>query len=94
MCPVFRTHGKLSRSAVLQARIQNTHPGANDLQTKLGILRGSGNGDSGKTLLPRAQQSPYEHEFAQVIGVVIGNEERFAEDGLAVAVGNFCEQVG
>jgi hypothetical protein len=33
-------------------------------------------------------------EFAEVVGVVVGDEEDFAEDGLAVAMGERSEEIG
>src|SRR5260370_37713765 len=42
---------------------------------------------------PGAHQSPYGHQLSQVVGVVVGHQKRFAQQGLALAVRNRGEQV-
>ena len=37
---------------------------------------------------PGSERTPYVHELGYVIGVVIGHQQRFAQDGLAVCPGN------
>jgi hypothetical protein len=63
----------------------------NDLQIEVGEIFEL---DSGSALVPGTQQPAQEHQFTQVVGVVVGDEESFAQDGLAVAVRNFGEKVG
>jgi hypothetical protein len=41
--------------------------------------------------VPRAEQLPDENDLSYVVCIVVGDEHGFAEDGLAVAVGDFGE---
>ena len=43
---------------------------------------------------PVAQRPPDHDQLSQVVGVVIGDEQGFAEDRLSVPVGDAGEQVG
>lgn len=43
--------------------------------------------------LPRAQQPPHQHQLADVIGIVVGRQQRFAEHRLPVPVGNSRKKV-
>src|ERR1700749_3247930 len=45
-------------------------------------------------LVPRAEEAAEEDEFADVVGVVVGDEERFAEKILAVAPAKGFVEVG
>jgi len=45
-------------------------------------------------LFPGAQLATEQEQFAEVVGVVVGSEQDFAEDGLAVAVGERGEEIG
>ena len=42
-------------------------------------------------LFPCAESSAQENQLTDVIRVVVGCEQNLPEDGLTVAVGNFCE---
>src|SRR5438445_246952 len=42
---------------------------------------------------PRAQQLPEQHQLPNVIGVVVGNEQRLAQDRLTTAMRNAGEQI-
>ena len=46
-----------------------------------------------EALVPRAEKAPQQNEFAKVIGVVVGDKESLAQDGLTVAVRNLLKQV-
>jgi hypothetical protein len=52
-----------------------------------------GCGRHGAGLFPGAQLAAEQEQFAKVVGVVIGQEEGFAQNGLAVAVGQRGEKV-
>ena len=43
---------------------------------------------------PRAQQAAQEHQFAEMIRVMVGHEEHFSEDGLPAAMGNLRIEIG
>jgi hypothetical protein len=43
---------------------------------------------------PGAQKTPQQHQLAKVVGVVVGHQEGFAEDGLAVAPGEAAVEIG
>jgi len=47
----------------------------------------------GAGLFPGAQLAAQQEQFAKVVGVVVGQKEGFAQDGLAVAVGQRGEKV-
>jgi hypothetical protein len=49
-------------------------------------------GESGLVLV--AQQTAQKDQMPNVVGGVIGNEESFAQNGLAVSAGNFREEIG
>src|SRR5271165_3009131 len=44
-------------------------------------------------LRPRSQQTPDVHQLGQMIGIVIGNQQNFAQDRLAVAPWNAGVQI-
>ena len=48
----------------------------------------------GSLLLPRAQKAPQQHEFSEMVRIVIRGEERLAENYLAVAMRDFGVEVG
>ena len=45
------------------------------------------------TLFPGSQQAPQHQQLSQVVGVVIRHEQRFAQDCLAVTVGQGGEEI-
>ena len=55
---------------------------------------GTGGPAEGLTFLPSADEAANDDDLAQVVGVVVRDEQGFAKNRLTCAVGNAREEVG
>ena len=69
--------------------------GAFDFHSQLGTLYFTGYCTGAALFLgPRAQQAAQDHELSQVVGIVVSQQQRFSQNGLAVAVRYLLEEIG